>query len=305
MRDWRNLKDFEVIGVDVDGMIAEFDGLMEQTKELGSLNEVLEGFMNDKKKLVKERDRKIEDINDHYEKILMKQGAEIENFRRDYNKKVVPIVAGFERIQNVINMLTGKREMNVPRYDKEDVKAACYHEIHFFDDLYESDVVSLKAVIVGDNTFMERIRGKATYVLFVFGYVKYEINEFSRRAHSFHDYFNQSEDGLEESIVYPYVCFKIRTWSDVKTLVNYYECDIKGMNGKKHEIRMLNELIAAEKSMDEKIKKVKGECSLEDFMPILSHICPECGKDGVLKNRSGNVVCERCKNCGKILVPVR
>lgn len=285
--------------VDVDKTIEKFNSLMDDMKKVYEFTDILSKEAECVIDLENQREVEIDALNKKYDGLVNEHVSKVSQMKDEFHELSVPIAAGFDKIDGIIEVLSGRNEKVVHRLSKDDVLAACDSrcKIHMFDEMYDDNAVSLRAVIVSESTWWERIRNKGHYELYVFGYARNEVvDEFGNdRLQGLNDYFMVTENGMGRTIVAPYVCLRMRTWSNVKVLKRYYEREIKSLNGKGHNVNSLNKLLAVERRREYDNEELRKECSLEDFRPILGFICPDCGKDGYSRSHMKcNEVCIHC-----------
>lgn len=239
---------------------------------------------------------------------------EREQIEFDYKKAINNNDQSMKDIEDIINILNGRNEHIVHKLKEEHV---CLKEgeIVYFDDLYDSENISLRAVVVKKlsdyryavihNNFgsfetakIPIVCGKSSYLLFIIGFAKHSSN----RSYDFKDVVKIEhtndmafENGVisEHGLIVSNVS-NVFSWNNQKDIVEYYNNTIKPLNSRNPTVEYIKYLIDKEKKDEQHHIQIKEQYNLKDFKEILGDFCSNCGKDGLLGVHGFPIKCYHC-----------
>lgn len=136
-------------------------GLM---KELHVIQDEMDGIQTEYDKkyaaLAEEKAEKMSEVNLRY-------GEKIVEIRKENND----IEKVLKEVRTVVGVLNGRDLNKVHKISRLQLEKAAFNDVvHFFDEMGDNDMISLRGVIFSDSSFMTRMRGRGRFHLFVFGY---------------------------------------------------------------------------------------------------------------------------------------
>lgn len=270
---------------------------------------------SEKKRELVEIDEKINNIDAEFQAvidgIIESRGIKIAALEKEKNQikdKAADSLVDYNKtvqeawdIVNVLNTCVGEKIHKLTEKDfKKALQMNC--SLHFYDEMYDSEAISLRAVIVAKGGIISKWKGEMKYHLLVIGHCK---NEYVKSV-STNDLFcvgSFFEDGIYDShSIKPYnVHYAIETSGNLKELKEYYFNSCKKMEGKRCAYKYLKTVIENAEMGHANYEQIKIDYSMEDFKPILKQICPKCGKGGSMRDSSQCFLPRTCNFCGSHL----
>lgn len=204
-----------------------------------------------------------------------------------------------DEVKNIVDILRNPN-FKIHRISKKDAENGVYHgkKLFFFDEMHDSDSISLRAVIVGRKGKIAELRNKIEYSLFVVGHS--EI--LTKQGGIVHNMYNSIGGTFylshESSITPANVGMSLKKSFDINELISFYNEKVKALSNENWRIRCLRDAIDECEENHKKIVDVKAKYDFEDFKPLLKVVCTECGKDGYL-NKVKEL--QQCRHCNRFM----
>lgn len=279
----------------------EMDGAFE---ELGEVTKYYDGWIE-----------QLAEIRDAY----VRDGrAKVSEIKRRHMALMDESLKSMGEIESIVNVLNGRAYRPIFDIKEENVVVRGSREmkVYYFDELFESEFLSLRAVIFSDVKREDAIQinypNPVPYTLAIIGFAehgKYRGNGVA----------GITVDGFGKNFLN--VCYKVKEGFDLQKMIDFYEKNIKGFENKDVG-KLKDNLFAKEwkivKSVTETLKNMVGDevrshdfknhvldnYVKEDFEDILGAECPKCGKD-FLTTRQVQEAQEHhlfCWHCGSKMV---
>lgn len=258
----------------------------------------------------------IYELENEIDEVEREREDECEEFFAAINVgKIQPTMERLFELNHMFNVLTGRVLTSVDKLGRGDffINKGYNKDIYFYDEFYDSEALSLRAVIVGDlSPFKETTVGDMGDVYFVNTFSLYVVGlaENSRYSNCHASELECEKGNLDHNVK---VCVaKSENLEELKAL--YFEC-IKGdvdidagmaifnENNFRDVLNAKNYVFTITISENEKHEfnvYVKNNYKIEDFAEIIAYVCPEC-KDVFytifeVKNAAlfGQYLCHKC-----------
>lgn len=261
-------------------------------------------------------DNEIEGINEYYAASVnvlnedrMKKVNDLERQKNFINRKAMEEIEELkyvsDEVNEIIRILTGEYSSDVHRFTEDEMEKACWRnkKVYFYDEMYDSDSMCLRAVIVGKKGRVAALRKKINYSLVIVGHGE-SVKKYDRLIHDWYggEYFYTNFSRDYDSI-YPHnILFTVKTGFDLNELIEYYQEHVKEREENDLRMEFLNDAILLTEKQHEKKLEVQEKYSMDDFKDILKYVCPDCGKDGSLNEIEKLLPYRRCKFCNAVLI---
>lgn len=304
-------------------------------KIIDSYNELIINYQNQIRAYDEEMDAMFDEIGNvtnYYdgliEQIAMVRDAyvrdkrgELGEIKRNHMDLMDESLDEMGEIESIVNVLNGRAYRPVYRIAKENVVTRGVNralDVYYFDELYDSDFLSLRAVIFSDKRKQTK-RFAATndpapmpYTLVIIGFAE----------HCGHGKFTVSELGLTGmGNEFFNVKYRLKNGHDLQKLIDYYESNVKGFE-EKNVLKLKENMFAKdrkilsstyeflmgmldyERKFHEFKENVLNEYSKNDFEDIIYAECSRCGKDFLTERQVENAPEHQlfCWHCGNKMV---
>lgn len=272
--------------------------LVEKYKKLvAESKQIDDDALVEKKRLYKIRNEKMD--------VLVEASVQAELAMKNYDKKSMKEIDDvsfkfskmknakkdeIEKYENLVKFIIGKGKREVLRVKKEELKFNSSAEITMFDEMYDSDALSLRAVIVSNEG---KYHDGLKHVLYVFGYGE---NSGWLPENKVDDVGIRSINGKEFR---PNVSRVVMKADDFDVVLNYYNNNIMGFVVNNGVTEFLRKTMIDEEMSHALREKLFAEYTLDDVLEMIAYRCPDCGKDAVLKSDADSMMrehyCYLCK----------
>lgn len=232
--------------------------------------------------------------------VLEKQKAQI-SFKG--MEKIEEFEGVVDNVKRIVEVLT-KPVIDIHRITEKEMKKACYSskKVYYFDEMYDSNAISLRAVIVGRKNRVAAWRKKVQYSLYIIGHSE-TLTNYGREVHDAYKlsgiFFLTWE---AKSNLHPInVVSCLKNSYDINELIEYYNENVKPLSGDNWRIETIKDVISKVESTHKEMLEIKEKYSFDDFKPVLEMVCRECGKDGLMIKLNN----KRCRHCGAVLREMR
>lgn len=200
-----------------------------------------------------------------------------------YDGEKSPFLDKIREVEHFIGILNGSHLREVYRIEKDEIYVHnC--KVKFFDEFFDNDCLSLRAIIV---------EYEGVFGLYIVGSTENGGYRYGNQSLIIH------AEKWKKPLPIHVICH-IEDGEDLEELIAFYNENVKEWKSVNEAMEYLNEMVTAENHIHDENVWVKEHMYLSDFEDVLGVMCYNCGNDGLSKRYmvEHRIVTPKCRHCG-------